>query len=66
MKLTVNGTPYEHRGSGAIAALLAEMGAEAKHVALLVNDRIVVSLERDAIVLKNGDTVEVLTFAGGG
>jgi sulfur carrier protein len=66
MRLIVNGKPREHNGAGTLTALLVEMGADPAHVATMVNDRIIARKDRDGLALREGDTIEVLTFAGGG
>jgi thiamine biosynthesis protein ThiS len=76
MNLMVNGSSYEHRGDGSVPALLAELGATPEHTALTVNGELVPSKHPVApkpgeggwknCKLNDGDTVEVLTFVGGG
>lgn len=66
MFLTVNEENYEHSGDGSVPALLAELGACAEHSAITVNGDIVVSKDWNTFTLKDGDSVEVLTFVGGG
>lgn len=66
MFLTVNGEKVEHRGDGTVAALLTGLGAVPEHTALTVNGDIVPSARWQNVKLSDGDTVEVLTFVGGG
>ena len=66
MQLIVNGEKYEHCGDGTVPALLAELGAEPGHTALTVNGDLVFSRDWKNFKLTDGDTVEVLTFVGGG
>jgi thiamine biosynthesis protein ThiS len=66
MFLTVNEKQYGHRGAGTIPALLAELGATPEHTALTVNGEIVFSNHWKNFKLNDGDTIEVLTFVGGG
>ncbi len=66
MFLTVNEERYEHRGDGSVPALLAELGANAEHTALTVNGELVFSKHWKNFKLTDDDTVEVLTFVGGG
>ena len=66
MKLTVNGDPHEHRGDGTVAALVRELGANPERVAVLVNGDVVPRNRRAETRLADGDTVELITFAGGG
>jgi sulfur carrier protein len=66
MFLTVNGEKFEHGGDGTVPALLSELGATPEHTALTVNGELVFSKDWNLFRLKDGDTVEVLTFVGGG
>ncbi len=66
MYLTVNGERHEHRGDGTVPALLAELGAMPEHTALTVNGDLVFSKDWKTFKFNDGDTIEVLTFVGGG
>lgn len=66
MFLNVNGEKCEHRGGGTAPALLAELGATPEHTALTVNGELIPSKQWENFKLNDGDTVEVLTFVGGG
>jgi len=66
VKLILNGSSHEHKGGGTVAALLDEMGANPEHSAVTVNGEIVFSKDWKTTPLNDGDTVEVLTFVGGG
>jgi sulfur carrier protein len=66
MKILVNGEQYEHNGQGTIVALLKKMKINENRVAIMVNDKVVNRNERKSVRLKDGDRVELLTFAGGG
>jgi thiamine biosynthesis protein ThiS len=66
MNLIVNGKKVEHRGDGTVPALLAELGATPEHTALTVNGDLVFSKHWKDFKFNDGDTVEVLTFVGGG
>ena len=66
MNLIVNGEKVEHGGDGTVPALFAELGAMPEHTALTVNGELVFSKDWGKFKLKDGDTVEVLTFVGGG
>jgi len=66
MKLRLNGNDYDFKGDGFLGALLGEIQANPDQVAVMVNDRIIPKMERGALCLKDGDTVEVMTFMGGG
>ncbi len=66
MNLMVNGESLEHNGDGSVGVLLAELGAAPDHSALTVNGDLVFSKNWKTHTLNDGDTVEVLTFVGGG
>jgi len=65
MKLTVNGEERECRAR-TVLALIEEMGACAVRVAVLVNDDVIPAAQRADRILKEGDRVELVTFAAGG
>jgi len=66
MNLIVNGDRHQHTGDGSVLSLLNELGANPEHSALTVNGQVVVSKEWETFRLSENDTVEVLTFVGGG
>ena len=66
MQLTVNGESHEHNGKATVPALIEELQADAERVAVMVNGNVVRRQRFDSMHLKDGDVVEILTFAGGG
>ncbi len=66
MKLVVNGEKHEYDDGVALVSVLSEMGAESNKVAVMVNEEVINFGDRDSVKLKDGDVVEVLTFAAGG
>ena len=66
MRLIVNGEEYMHNGKGSLISLLDKLGAKGERVATMVNGEVVAKKERRDVTLKEGDRVEVLTYAGGG
>jgi len=66
MKLTVNGDPYDHQGDTTLKSLLRELDADHARVAVVINDDVIGRVNHDAVKLKPGDCIEILTFAGGG
>ena len=66
MNLKVNGENHEHTGDGTVSALLVELNAKPEHSALTVNGDLVLSKDWGSFKLSDDDTVEVLTFVGGG
>jgi sulfur carrier protein len=65
MKLKVNGETVE-TAADSVAALLKELGIEQGRVAVEVNLTIVKKADYDGFGLKDGDTVEIVNFVGGG
>ena len=66
MNLTVNG---EHRSFGALASLsdlVAELGLDARKVAVERNLEIVPRSAYGETVLADGDRIEIVHFIGGG
>ena len=66
MNILVNGESHEHTGDGTVDALLTELGANPEHSAVTVNGDLVFSKDWKTHSLTDGDSVEVLTFVGGG
>jgi len=66
MFLTVNSEKNEFCDGLTVVALLAELGATPEHTALTVNGELVFSKLWETFKLSDGDTVEILTFVGGG
>lgn len=66
MKIVVNGEPRSYKGKVTVAEVLREMGASRGRVAVVVNGEVVSRAEQGLRVLKNNDSLEVLTYAAGG
>ena len=66
MKLIVNGKTHVHKGAVTLPALLKELKIDGNRVAIMVNDNVIAGKERASFPLKEGDRIELLTFAGGG
>ncbi len=66
MKFTLNGKTHIHSGNGTLSALLKEISAENHQVAVMINDNIIKRNDIPDISLKDGDTIEVITYATGG
>jgi thiamine biosynthesis protein ThiS len=66
MKLKVNGIAQEHTGRGTLAEVVAETGARPEHVAVLLNGAVVPRGQWGTEPLREGDTVDILAFMGGG
>ena len=65
MKLSVNGERREVSAT-TVGALLSELDIPPGQVAVEVNLSIVKKADYDSFSLKEGDTVEVVNFVGGG
>ncbi len=69
LQITLNGDRHAMASSGnsaTVAALLAELELGAQRVAVEVNGSVVPRAEHADHLLAEGDTVEVVTFVGGG
>lgn len=67
MKLVVNGEAFEHPGEPRLPAVLAAYGVAAGvRVAVVLNDEVVPESRRGGTAVREGDRIEILTFAGGG
>ena len=66
MRISLNGDPFELDAPLSVADLLARLGIDPRRVAVEHNRAI---LKRDAfasVVVREGDTVEIVNFVGGG
>lgn len=61
----INGTDTDAAGK-TILAYLTAAGYDPRLVAVERNDEIVPKAQYEAVVLQDGDTVEVVSFVGGG
>lgn len=66
MKLKLNGTDTEIQDRMTVSGLLETLRIEPARVAVEVNLRIVKKCNFQDHVLKDGDSVEVVNFVGGG
>ncbi|OGV61257.1 MAG: thiamine biosynthesis protein ThiS [Lentisphaerae bacterium RIFOXYA12_FULL_48_11] len=66
MILIVNGKAHKYSGKATTKALLQSMRIDCERVAVMVNDKVVSRKKYSSAKLKQGDKVEILTFAGGG
>jgi sulfur carrier protein len=66
VQLTVNGTSREVTGDLSVGALVAELTAAQRGVAVAVNGEVVPRSTWATAGLRDGDRVEVLTAAQGG
>ncbi len=66
MKLIINGNDTEVKDNLTVAGLLSDLEIEPARVAVEVNLVIIKKADYNEHVLKDGDTVEVVNFVGGG
>ncbi len=63
--LTVNGESYRYEGPLTLQAFLERWSAGTRMVAV-VNDEIISRQKVGDVILREGDRIELLNFAGGG
>jgi sulfur carrier protein len=66
MKLKLNGTETDTKDNLTVTGLLKELKIEPKGVAVEVNIIIIKKIDYDNCQLKDGDSVEIVNFVGGG
>ncbi|MEI6809597.1 MAG: sulfur carrier protein ThiS [bacterium] len=66
MKIVVNGIARSYKGEVTVFTVLKDVGATVGRVAVVVNDEVVSRAELDMKSLKDGDRLEILTYAAGG
>jgi sulfur carrier protein len=66
MTLTINGEQRSLRAASTVAALVAELGLDARKVAVERNLEIVPRSAYGQTALADGDRIEIVHFIGGG
>jgi sulfur carrier protein len=66
MTIMLNGETREVRPRMTVAELLAQLGAQSKHVAVEVNLELVPRARHEEHVLGDNDRLEIVTLVGGG
>lgn len=66
MNIVVNGENYKVTSEKTVADLLAEMKKERAMVAVERNSQLVPREAHDTTVLIEGDSIEIVSFVGGG
>lgn len=66
MKLKLNGTLSEFQEGTTVAGLLNNLQIEPARVAIEVNLEIIKKQDYQERVLKDGDSIEIVNFVGGG
>lgn len=62
----INGKSIENIDGKTIAEYLSSSGYDAKRVAVELNGDILPKAQYDSTVLQDGDSVEIVSFVGGG
>ena len=66
MQVRINGKPQEVREGLSIAALLQELGLEARYAAVALNGEVVRRAGHPAVMVKEGDRIEIIHAVTGG
>lgn len=66
MTIQLNGDPLQLPAPLTVAALLAHLGIDGRRVAVEHNEIVVKRAQYDAVLVEDGDVVEVVNFVGGG
>ena len=66
MKIVLNGEPREIATNTTVAALVQELKLEPRNVAIEVNLDVVPRQQHAAVMLREGDRLEIVTLVGGG
>ncbi|MDE1921441.1 MAG: sulfur carrier protein ThiS [Candidatus Omnitrophica bacterium] len=66
MNITINGTPRQLTNDGNLSDIVSALGKQPRHVITELNGSIIPSQMRGQTRLKDGDSLEIVTFVGGG
>lgn len=66
MNIQVNGENREIKAGEPLAGLVKKLQPRKQRIAVLLNDDLIPADKQTGHILKEGDRVEILTFAGGG
>ncbi len=66
MRLKINGETLDNVRAATVSELLDELKVQSARVAVEVNLAIVKKTEYGSFALKDGDSVEIVNFVGGG
>ncbi len=66
VRLTINGEPTEVPAGLSLTDLLGRLGLDRRRLAVEVNLEVVPRAQHDALRLKDGDRLEIVSFVGGG
>jgi thiamine biosynthesis protein ThiS len=65
-EIQLNGEAYTLDGDASLTTLVDRLGLKRGRIAVELNREIVPKAEWNAIVLRPGDTLEIVNFVGGG
>ena len=65
-RILLNGEPRDLEGPLTVATLLANLGIDARLVAVEVNRRVIRRAQHEATPVPDGAEVEIVAFVGGG
>ncbi|MFC1643412.1 sulfur carrier protein ThiS [Myxococcota bacterium] len=66
MQVRLNGQPRELKEDSSLPALLSELRLSAEHVVVEYNGEVLAADRLDSIVMRPGDTLELVHLVGGG
>ena len=66
MKIVLNGDPFELEGPRTVAALLVDLGVDARRVAVEQNLSVLKRSAFETAQIQDGDQIEIVNFVGGG
>jgi thiamine biosynthesis protein ThiS len=66
MRITLNGDPFELDGPLSVSALLERLAIDPRRVAVEHNLNILKRQAFSEAIVREGDTVEIVNFVGGG
>ncbi|MEC7641515.1 MAG: sulfur carrier protein ThiS [Nitrospinota bacterium] len=66
MLLTINGENREHLTSQTLAELIRELGIQAPHFAVALNQKVIPKSKYETAQIRHGDKIEIVHAVGGG
>jgi sulfur carrier protein len=66
MKININGKTKDIQDAASIATIVAQFGKDSKKIIAEINGTIIPSSDWDKTPVKEGDSLELVTFVGGG
>ena len=66
MQVRINGKEHDIEAGTTVATLLCELDAAPQRVAVEINRELVPRRTFEEVILNEGDTIEIVTFVGGG